>query len=179
MSIRSVLIGALFAAVMACSSNTDTGESARNPGDSLSATVYNPPREAVAVFDAYLTASRRMGDRATVESLSCEDGGAGQLPTQLLASWVVVSHEPRGDTVVVRAQVTTVAEIDVDRRGVLVGRQRVRSDILEWDIFVDDNANWVVCNGLRFGFSGDTGQVSWRPEGASFESVLSRLDVTD
>jgi hypothetical protein len=61
-----------------------------------------------------------------------------------------------------------VAEQDVDRRvpNGFVARQRVRTDVLEWDVIPTDDG-WQVCNGIRFGYRGADSLTRWLPEGAS------------
>jgi len=101
------------------------------------------------------------------------------------AAYELLQPGTRGDTVVGRAVVTTVAERDVDRRhpGHFVARLRVRSDPLEWDVLRSETGRWAVCNGLSFGHTAPDSLVTWRPDGASraaaralADSIASRAD---
>jgi hypothetical protein len=96
----------------------------------------------------------------------------------MLAAFTLLPFETRGDTLVGRAEVVTVAEQDVDRRAVdrFVARQRVRSDVLEWDVLPNDDGRWVVCNGLRFGYRGTDSLTTWRPDGASYATARELAD---
>lgn len=129
---------------------------------------------------AFLDASRETTpDPASLDTLTaCGDGGHSYFPSTLLAGYTLLPFESRGDTIVGRAEVVTVAELDIDRRSGrgFIGRERVRSDVLEWDIFRDDDGHLVVCNGLRFGARGADTLTTWRPEGASYASVRHLAD---
>jgi len=129
---------------------------------------------------AFLDASRESTpDRAALESLTaCGDGGQTYFPSTLLAGYSLLPFETRGDTIVGRAEVVTVAEVDVDRRAGdrFIARERVRSDVLEWDVIPVDDGRWVVCNGLRFGARGVDSLTTWRPEGASYETARHLAD---
>jgi hypothetical protein len=139
---------------------------------------------------AWLDASRLPGatDTASVERDAlvrgvCDDGfGDAVWPMPVLAAHRLLASEIRGDTVIVRAEVTTVAEQDHDRRrggaglpvverpGGFVVRQRTRVDTLEWDV-VPGDAGWRVCNGIRFGVPGTDSMVRWTPDGASLRTA--------
>jgi len=90
----------------------------------------------------------------------------------------LLPFELRGDTIVGRAEVVTVAEQDLDRRATdrFVARERVRTDVLEWDVLSVDADHWVVCNGLRFGYRGVDSLTTWRPEGASYTTARRLAD---
>jgi hypothetical protein len=96
----------------------------------------------------------------------------------MLARFELVEPSFRGDTVVGRAVVTTVADQDADRihPGYFVARLRVRSDTLEWDVLRGDAGEWVVCNGLHFGLTAPDSLTSWRPSGASAASARAVAD---
>lgn len=169
----------LFATIAVCA--CIAGEPAVNDADSQPDFVPDSARTASAtrVLTAYLEASRESSySSVAIDTLAaCEGAAETHFPALLLARWVLLPMQARGDTVVARAEVTTVAEIDMNRRdGSLIGRQRVRNDILEWDVYEDEYGNWVVCNGLRFGYRGPREAVMWRPEMASFESVRALAD---
>lgn len=106
----------------------------------------------------------------------CPTGESGA-PGPMLAAYEVLPATARGDTVVGRAVVTTVAEQDVDRQhpGYFVARMRVRSDTLEWDVLQSDST-WVVCNGLRFGLTAPDSLITWRPAGASAAAARALAD---
>ncbi len=106
----------------------------------------------------------------------CDDSGLA-FPSPLLADYEVLESALRGDTVIARASVTTVAEQDVDRRAQdrFIARQRVRRDLLEWDVIPTD-AGWMVCNGIRFGYRGADSLTRWTPEGASINTARQLAD---
>ena len=143
------------------------------PGDSVEKIVSD-------VMNMFLEASREGSPTSdALDTLTLCDAGSATpyLPTALLATWELLPFETRGDTVVARASVTTVAEQDIDgRRGGFVARQRIRTDILEWDVYRTPEGNWVVCNGLRFGYVGADSLTRWVPEGASLESARQLAD---
>ncbi len=154
-------------------------------GDATPAVVHDaraiasaPPDSAVVavaerVLRTFLDASRETTpDPVALDSLgACGDDGQSYFPSTLLAGFTLLPFEARGDTIVGRAEVVTVAEIDVDRRAGnrFIARERVRSDVLEWDVIPLDAGKWVVCNGLRFGARGVDSLTTWRPDGASYE----------
>jgi hypothetical protein len=129
---------------------------------------------------AFLDASREATlDPAALDTLAaCGDGGQPYFPTTILAGYSLLPFEFRGDTIIARAEVVTVAEQDIDRRATdrFVARQRLRTDVLEWDVFADESGRWVVCNGLRFGYRGVDSLTTWRPDGASYESAMRQAD---
>jgi hypothetical protein len=129
---------------------------------------------------AFLEASRETSpDPAALDTLTaCGEGSQSYFPTTLLAGFTLLPFETRGDTVVGRAEVVTVAEQDIDRRAVnrFVARQRVRTDVLEWDVIAEDATHSVVCNGLRFGYRGVDSLTTWRPDGASLGSARHLAD---
>lgn len=137
-------------------------------------------RVAQLVLRAYLDASRETSlDPVALDTLAaCGDGSQPYFPTTMLAGYSLLPPEFRGDTVIGRAEVVTVAEQDIDRRARdrFVARERVRSDVLEWDVYSDDSGRWVVCNGLRFGYRGVDSLTTWRPDGASYEHALHLAD---
>jgi hypothetical protein len=96
----------------------------------------------------------------------------------MLARFELLESSFRGDTVVGRAVVTTVADQDVDRihPGYFVTRLRVRLDTLEWDVLRGDSGEWVVCNGLHFGLTAPDSLTTWRPSGASADAARALAD---
>lgn len=150
------------------------------------ASLAAPPVDAATlevtqrVMRAFLDASRESSlDPAALDTLgACGDGGQSYFPTTLLAGYTLLPFETRGDTVVARVEVVTVAEQDIDRRNTnrFLARQRVRSDVLEWDVIPLDSGGWVVCNGLRFGYRGVDSLTTWRPEGASYATARQLAD---
>jgi hypothetical protein len=96
----------------------------------------------------------------------------------MLARFRLLEPSSRGDTVVGRAVVTTVADQDNDRihPGYFVARLRVRSDTLEWDVLRTESGDWVVCNGLRFGLTAPDSLTAWRPAGASAATARALAD---
>ncbi|MBL0173253.1 MAG: hypothetical protein IPP90_21725 [Gemmatimonadaceae bacterium] len=144
-----------------------------------------PPDSAVLVtaqrvVRAFLDASREStSDPIALDTLTaCGEGGQSYFPTTLLAGYTLLPFETRGDTIVGRAEVVTVAEQDIDRRATnrFVARIRVRRDVLEWDVIADADGRWTVCNGLRFGYRGTDSLTTWRPEGASYASARRLAD---
>jgi hypothetical protein len=134
-------------------------------------------RDAQAALAAWLDASREPNLSTLPGPAEACDDAMPSFPSPLLAHHVPGTAELRGDTVVARAMVTTVAEQDVDRRseGRFVARQRVRTDLLEWDV-VPTDAGWAVCNGLRFGYRGADSLTRWMPEGASLATARALAD---
>ena len=118
-------------------------------------------------------------DAVALDTLgACGEGGQSYFPSTLLAGFTLLAFESRGDTIVGRAEVVTVAEQDIDRRAAnrFVARQRVRRDVLEWDVIPEGNGRWTVCNGLRFGYRGVDSLTTWRPDGASYASARRLAD---
>lgn len=129
----------------------------------------------------FLDASRegsKTRDSLSVLTSCGDNSGESYFPTTLLAGYSLLPSDIHGDTVVARATVVTVAEQDVDRRnGGFTARQRVREDVLEWDVIPsDDGQHWTVCNGLRFGYFGADSLTVWRPDGASYNSAKLLVD---
>lgn len=138
-------------------------------------------QSATVALRQFLDASREgSATRDDIQALTqCDDGGGEAFfPTTLLAGYTLLPFDMHGDTVVARASVVTVAEQDIDRRSQgFIARQRVREDVLEWDVIptgVPDE--WVVCNGLRFGYLGADSLTVWRPDGASHATALQLVD---
>lgn len=138
-------------------------------------------RSAEIAFRHFLDASRE--GSATHDSLAAliacgDDNGTSYFPTTLLAGYSLLPFDMHGDTVVARASVVTVAEQDVDHRNNgFTARQRVREDLLEWDVIpTGEPDRWVVCNGLRFGYLGADSLTVWRPEGASYTTAMQLVD---
>jgi hypothetical protein len=114
----------------------------------------------------------------TLPAADCGDGGGSWFPSTLLADYTLLPSEFRGDTIVGRAEVLTVAEQDVDRRAAnrFVARQRIQRTVLEWDVIPTDDGHWAVCNGLRFGYRGSDSLTTWRPDGASYQTARALAD---
>jgi hypothetical protein len=132
------------------------------------------------VLRAFLDASRETTRNPDVlDTLTaCGDDGTTYFPSTLLAGYTLLPFESRGDTLVGRAEVVTVAEVDVDRRSGsgFIARERIRTDVLEWDVIPTGDGRWVVCNGLRFGARGADSLTTWRPDGGSYERVRRLAD---
>ena len=143
-------------------------------------------RDAEQALMAWLEASRESAegarDIAQADALAaCGDGGGAYFPSMLLADYRLRASAMRGDTVVARAEVITVAEQDIDRRADgFIARERVRRDVLEWDLVPlaapQDEPGWAICNGLRFGYRGADSLTTWRPEGSSWQSARRLAD---
>ncbi len=148
----------------------------------IAATPPDPETLAAAerVLRAFLDASRESTlDPSSLDTLGvCGDGGQSYFPSTLLAGYTLLPFESRGDTIVGRAEVVTVAEVDIDRRARdrFIARERVRRDVLEWDVIPVDAEHWVVCNGLRFGARSADSLTSWRPDGASYARARHLAD---
>jgi hypothetical protein len=131
---------------------------------------------AIDALVAWLDASVERSDSVPAYDVAgCDEASA--FPSPLLARYEVMEARLRGDTVVARASVTTVAEQDVDRRSFerFVARQRVRTDVLEWDV-IPTGDGWQVCNGIRFGYRGADSLTSWLPEGTSIATARALAD---
>lgn len=185
---RSVGVTQITVALLIASSIMGcTGEQApARVHDARAREIASTPPDPVALASAeravraFLDASRETTpDRVALDSLTaCGDGGQAYFPSTLLAGYSLLPFETRGDTIVGRAEVVTVAEVDVDRRAGdrFIARERVRSDVLEWDVIPVDDRRWVVCNGLRFGARGADSLTTWRPEGASYDHARRVAD---
>lgn len=97
-----------------------------------------------------------------------------------LADYRVLSSAQRQDTVIAETEVTSVAEetLGSGRYHALIVAQRVQVDTLHWKLVRDtQHGHWGVCGysiegydiGLHVPPPGE--DISWRPEGASLESV--------
>ncbi|MCC6241643.1 MAG: hypothetical protein IT353_02325 [Gemmatimonadaceae bacterium] len=171
--------------ITACSATPDATDV---PVERVQASVPATPvvLDSVMVLAAeralrqFLAASRESSaDRVALDTLtSCGDAGNAYFPSTILAAFTLLPFEAHGDTVVGRAEVITVAEQDIDRRMAnrFVARERVRTDVLEWDIIPADDGRLVVCNGLRFGYAGADSLTTWRPEGTSYTSARRLAD---
>ncbi len=148
--------------------------------------IASPPPDSATlaaaqhVLRVFLDASRESTpDAVTLDTLgACGDVGTSFFPSTVLAAYSLLPFEFRGDTIVGRAEVVTVAEQDIDRRVAnrFVARQRVRSDVLEWDVVPEASGRWTVCNGLRFGYRGADSLTIWRPDGATYQSARRLAD---
>jgi hypothetical protein len=179
----ALCVAILLTPLAACSRNSsDDSERSANtatpPAHTLDSVAV---RSAEIALRHFLDASRE--GSATRDSLAalaaCGDAsGDSYFPTTLLAGYSLMPSDMHGDTVVGRASVVTVAEQDADRRtSRFNARQRVREDVLEWDIIpADDGQHWTVCNGLRFGYLGADSLTTWRPEGASYQTARALVD---
>lgn len=183
---RQVFRGLVLGLLLSACQDEAAPNVVRDPRAREATAIAAPPLDANVlastqrVMSAFLDASRESSlDPAALDTLgSCGDGGQSFFPSTLLAGYTLLPFESRGDTVVGRAEVVTVAEQDLDRRNPnrFVARQRTRSDVLEWDIIPVDAQHWVVCNGLRFGYRGVDSLTTWRPEGASYQTARVLAD---
>lgn len=173
---------AAFAAMFGCGADENAGSaSGRDNSEQAAAAIHDSLAvPATRALVAFLQASREGSATSDdLETLTLCDAASATpfFPTRLLAAWTVLPFETRGDTVVARASVVTVAEQDIDRRGGgFVARERIQSDVLEWDVYRTAEGQWVVCNGLRFGYKGADSLTQWRPEGASLERAMRLVD---
>ena len=181
---RHAVLLVVSAAFCACQSRDKTAQEL-SPTNALKVTARHIDSVAVKSAEAslrsFFNASRE--GSTTRDSLAAltacgDDGGESYFPTTLLAGYSLLPFDMHGDTVVARASVVTVAEQDIDRRtSRFIARQRVREDVLEWDVIpTDEPGQWVVCNGLRFGYMGADNLTTWRPEGASYKTALALVD---
>ncbi|MBC8086900.1 MAG: hypothetical protein H7Z40_06515 [Phycisphaerae bacterium] len=181
--IRAGLCIALGTAMFACGKGADTApetsiQKALRTSTNLDSAAIG---SATVAMRQFLDASREGSPtRENLQALtSCGDsGGESYFPTTLLAGYALLPFDMHGDTVVARAAAVTVAEQDVDRRASgFTARIRVREDILEWDVIPTDQPDqWVVCNGIRFGYFGADSLTVWRPDGANYDKALSLVD---
>ena len=171
-----------FTLVAACANHADPATTrSTTTVESNASPAPNPmtARAAEATLRAWLDASREgSSTAASLDTLSaCDDGDSSYFPTTILADFVILPSEFRGDTVVGRADVVTVAEQGIDRRSNgFVAHQRIRHDVLEWDVIPVDETHWVVCNGLRFGYRGADSLTTWQPNGSSYRSARALVD---
>ena len=182
--LRNIAVLTISAVLCACQSRDKTTQEFSTANavrvaakHKVSAAVNSAEASLRSFFDASREGS------ATHDSLpiltACGDvGGTSYFPTTLLAGYSLLPFDMHGDTVVARASVVTVAEQDVDHRSSrFTARQRVREDVLEWDVVpTDEPGHWVVCNGIRFGYLGADSLTTWRPAGASYQTVRALVD---
>ena len=184
----TLFVASLFVAslgVSGCGGDT-TPAPVRDDRVRTTASIAAPPPDpatmsvAQHVLRTFLEASRESSrNPSALDTLTaCGDGGQSYFPSPMLAGFTLLPFETRGDTIVGRAEVVTVAEQDVDRRAPnrFVARQRVRTDVLEWDVVRNDDDQWAVCNGIRFGYRGADSLTTWRPDGASYASARALAD---
>jgi len=179
------LAAAITLAAAACSRSAETAADSTDGSEPAATARITPPPDsaamaaAIATLGAFLDASREGSGtrRALVRLTDCPGGGA-PAPGPMLAAHELLPPATRGDTVIGRAVVTTVAEQDVDRRhpGYFVARVRVRADTLEWDVIPTGEGAWVVCNGLSFGLTAPDSLTAWRPDGASYATARALAD---
>lgn len=154
----------------------------RVPSAADSARVTQAEQALAAWLEASRESEAAPRDLTRADALAaCGDGGGAYFPSMLLADYQLRASAMRGDTVVARAEVITVAEQDIDRRaGGFIARERVRRDVLEWDLVPlaasQDGPGWAICNGLRFGYRGADSLTTWRPEGSSWQSARRLAD---
>ena len=181
---RTLAASILSAALCGCQSHDQSAQEL-STDSALKGTAIHIDSAAVKSAEAslrsFFNASRE--GSATPDSLGVltqcgDDGGTAYFPTTMLAGYSLLPFDMHGDTVVARASVVTVAEQDVDRRSSrFTARQRVREDVLEWDVIpTDEPGHWVVCNGLRFGYLGADSLTTWRPDGASYQTARALVD---
>lgn len=183
--IRAAVAGALLSiGISACAGkNNDTAAelSGRHVKAPPAARDSGTIRSAEVALRHFLDASREgsnMRDSLPALTACGDQSGDSYFPTTLLAGYSIMPSDIHGDTVVARAAVVTVAEQDVDRRNNgFTARQRVREDVLEWDVIpTEDGQHWAVCNGLRFGYFGADSLTTWRPDGASYATARALVD---
>ncbi len=154
----------------------------RVPSAADSARVTQAEQALAVWLDASRESEAAPRDLTRADALAaCGDGGGAYFPSMLLADYRLRPSVMRGDTVVARAEVITVAEQDIDRRADgFIARERVRRDVLEWDLVPlaasQDEPGWAICNGLRFGYRGADSLTTWRPEGSSWQSARRLAD---
>ena len=182
---RSVaLLGALLPWLAACAGGDHAA--AASPAAAQAAPVddftpgYSPDDPAAASLDAFLARSTAHAAPAPGELaalLACDMRAVHPLPSELLAHYEITGRSTRGDTVVVRARVVTVAEQDESRRepGRYTATQRVREGEWEWDVVQEDGV-WKPCAGPRFGLVAPDDLTTWRPEGASAATARALAD---
>ncbi len=164
------------------SDSVDRPLAERTPAGADSGRVRDAERALTTWLDASRESVEEGRDFAIADSLAaCPDGGGAYFPSMLLADYRLRASAMRGDTVVARAEVITVAEQDVDKRvNGFIARERVRRDILEWDVVPvgtsQEEPGWAICNGLRFGYRGVDSLTTWRPEGSSWQSARRLAD---
>ena len=178
---RWLLLSLLLAA--ACAEQHEARDVADDSAATL-AVAATPPdsadiQAAEATLSAFLDASREgSATRAQLASLTACSTERVPAPGPMLARFELLDPSFRGDTIVGRAVVTTVADQDVDRihPGYFVARVRVRSDTLEWDVLRSESGEWAVCNGLQFGLTAPDSLTAWRPSGASAATARALAD---
>jgi hypothetical protein len=141
---------------------------------------YSPDDAAAASVDRFLSLSTAHASPAPGELealLGCDMAAEHVLPSELLAGYEITGRSTRGDTVVVRARVVTVAEQDHSRRepGRFTATQRVREGEWEWDVVRQDGV-WRPCAGPRFGLVAPDSLTTWRPDGASAATARALAD---
>ncbi len=190
-----VLVLTIVLSLGACAGHGDSDASASATGAAdavlpMPTTAMRPDstvvRAAETALARWLSVSREGAPTATTlhgivpdaNGGDCGDGAGSWFPTTLLADFILLPSEIRGDTIVGRAEVTTVAEQDVDRRSLnrFLARQRVQRTVLEWDVIPTDDGQWTICNGLRFGYRGADSVTTWRPEGSSYQTARALAD---
>ena len=180
-----MLVAALLVLPAASCTSADDASSTIDERGMRDSTMLQDPQTAqdsahagaaVDALVAWLDAAVERTDSVPAYDVAgCDEASA--FPSPLLARYEVMETRLRGDTVVARASVTTVAEQDVDRRSFerFVARQRVRTDVLEWDV-IPTGDGWQVCNGIRFGYRGADSLTSWLPEGTSIVTARALAD---
>ena len=174
----------LVACALGCAAGREPAHDTTATRAPAAAVAFTPPdstalRAATAAVGEFLEASREgSATRDRLARLTACPGGNDPAQGPMLATFELLAPSARGDTVVGRAVVTTVAEQDVDRqhRGYFIARMRVRRDTLEWDVLRTESGDWAVCNGLRFGFTAPDSLTAWRPNGASATAARALAD---
>ena len=165
LSMRNLLL--VIAASMLCACSTPTP-------------VDRSREEAVSALTMYLEESRERAAKASVpfDSLvTCQIGDGMYQPIELLATYQVLDAVGTGDTLEVRAVVTTVAEEDGSPRQYerFVATQRVKTDTATWRV-AKHLGGWRVCEGPQFGAYGSDALTTWSPSGASYQSARQLAD---
>ncbi len=170
------------ASAIATTDSLEGAPAERTPSAADSGRVRDAERALTTWLDASRESRTAERDASRADSLAaCPDGGGAYFPSMLLADYRLRASAMRGDTVVARVEVVTVAEQDIDRRANgFIARERVRRDLLEWDLVPtvasQEEPGWAICNGLRFGYRGADSLTTWRPEGSSWQSARRLAD---
>ena len=139
------------------------------------------PEAAESVVNEYLRrATPRMSVSAEPDSLfACDQFGSGN-PELVLAKHRLLGSEMRGDTVVVRAAVVSVAQVRLKEDGYEV-EQGIRDDTLSWSVIKNPSTDrWGICGFSREGpdflrIQYLDSRTTWRG-GATLQSVQRLAD---
>ena len=137
--------------------------------------------EAAKALTTYLEASREGAPKPAVpfDSLvTCQIGDGMYQPIELLATYQVLDAVGTGDTLEVKAIVTTVAEEDGSPAQYerFVATQRVKTDTGTWRVAKHLGGGWRVCDGPQFGAYGSDALTTWSPAGSSYQTARQLAD---